>query len=56
MHKKTLRLRQAQAVAEKEREMNGLLREADKENARLQVKLEALQARIDELTSAQAKA
>lgn len=49
-------LAQAQAVAEKEREMNGLLREADKENARLQVKLEALQARIDELTFAQAEA
>lgn len=43
-------LAQAQAVAEKEREMNGLLREADKENAKLQAKLETLQAKIDELT------
>lgn len=43
-------LAQAQAVAEKEREMNGLLRETDKENAKLQAKLETLQAKIDELT------
>lgn len=40
----------AKAVNEKEHEMNGLLREADKENAKLQAKLEALQAKIDELT------
>ena len=44
-------LTQEKAVAEKEREMNVLLREADKENAKLQVKLEALQARINELTA-----
>lgn len=31
--------------------MNGLLREADRENAKLQAKLEALQAKIDELTA-----
>lgn len=41
----------ANEVAKKEREMNGLLRETDKENAKLLVKLEALQARINELTS-----
>lgn len=44
-------LAQEKAVSDKEREMNALLREADKENAKLQVRLEALQARIDELTA-----
>lgn len=43
-------LGQAQAVADKEREMNGLLREADRENAKLQAKLEAMQTKIDELS------
>lgn len=42
-------LAQAQAVADKEREMNGLLREADRENAKLQAKLEALQSKINEM-------
>lgn len=42
-------LAQVQAVADKEREMNGLLREADMENAKLQAKLEALQSKINEM-------
>lgn len=46
----------ANEVAKKEREMNTLLREADKENARLQVQLESLQDKIAELTAALEKA
>lgn len=40
----------ANEVVKKEREMNALLREADRENARLQVQLESLQDKIAELT------
>lgn len=43
-------------VAKKEREMNALIRESDKENARLQVQLESLQDKIAELTAALEKA
>lgn len=43
----------AQAVADKEHEMNVLLREADKENAKLQAKLEALQTKIYEISNVQ---
>ena len=46
----------ANEVAKKEREMNAMLREADKENARLQVQLESLQDKIVELTAALDKA
>jgi len=46
----------ANEVAKKEREMNALLREADKANARLQVQLESLQDKIAELTAALDKA
>lgn len=46
----------ANEVVKKEREMNALLREADKENARLQVQLESLQEKIAELTVASDKA
>ena len=46
----------ANQVAKKEREMNVLLRDADKANARLQVQLENLQDRIAELTAALEKA
>ena len=46
----------ANEVAKKEREMNTLLREADKANARLQVQLESLQDKIAELTAALDKA
>lgn len=42
----------ANEVAKKEREMNALIRESDKENARLQVQLESLQDKIAELTAA----
>lgn len=42
----------ANEVAKKEREMNMLLRDADKENARLQVQIETLQAKIAELMPA----
>lgn len=42
----------ANEVAKKEREMNITIREADKENARLQVQIENLQAKIAELTAA----
>lgn len=51
--KKDAALAQAQAVADKEREMNVLLRETDKENAKLQAKLEALQTKIDEISNVQ---
>lgn len=53
--KKDAALAQAQAVADKEREMNTLMRETDRENARLQVKLEALQSRLEELTASHVK-
>ena len=46
----------ANEVAKKEREMNAMLREADKENARRQVQLESLQDKITELTAALEKA
>ena len=46
----------ANEVAKKEREMNALIREADKANARLQVQLENLQDRIAELTAVLEKA
>lgn len=46
----------ANEVAKKEREMNALIRESDKENARLQVQLESLQDKIAELTAALEKA
>ena len=42
----------ANEVAKKEREMNITIREADKENARLQAQIENLQAKIAELTAA----
>lgn len=42
----------ANEVAKKEREMNITIREADKENARLQAQTENLQAKIAELTAA----
>ena len=42
----------ANEVAKKECEMNALIRESDKENARLQVQLESLQDKIAELTAA----
>ena len=42
----------ANEVAKKEREMNITIREADKENARLQEQIENLQAKIAELTAA----
>lgn len=50
--KKDAALSLAQAVAEKEHEMMGQIREADKENARLQAKIEVLEARLNELTAA----
>lgn len=46
----------ANEVVKKEREMNALLREADRENARLQVQLESLQDKIAELTVVSDKA
>lgn len=42
----------ANEVAKKEREMNITIREADKENARLQAQIENLQAKIADLTAA----
>lgn len=41
----------ANAVAEKEREMNVTIREMDRENARLQAQIENFQAKIVELTT-----
>lgn len=46
----------ANEVAKKEREMNALLRDADKANARLQMQVESLQDKIAELTAALEKA
>ena len=48
--KKDFDLELEKALFDKEREMNQQLRDADKENARLQAKIESLEARIAELT------
>lgn len=45
----------ANATAEKEREMTALLREADKENARLQARIELLEERIKSLQASISK-
>lgn len=44
----------AQAVSDKEHEMNEQLRTSEKENIKLQAKIEALEARISELTATKA--